>query len=128
MAFRPFLPSMSELPSTSGLALAMRCPACQRTAPRERDARGHLPSAGAQDDPARRPQAAPRSIVAATAREMRETLAGVALIVRFAGFVAAILARHHLRRLRPGAAARKSWLGAPRAAPSGRAAGSMGRL
>jgi hypothetical protein len=96
-------------------------------APRERDARGRLPSTETQDDPARQ-QAAPRPTVAATAREMRETLAGVALIVRFAGFVAAILARHHLGRLWPGAAGRKSWLGADRAAPSGRAAGSVGRL
>jgi hypothetical protein len=98
MAFRPFLPLTSELPSTPGLALATGC------------------------------QAASRSIVAATAHEMRETLAGVALIVRFAGFVAAILARHHLRRLWPGAAGRKNWLGAHRAAPSGRAAASVGRL
>jgi hypothetical protein len=60
--------------------------------------------------PIPRQQAAPRSVGAAlraAAREARETMAGVTLIVRFAIFVAAILVEHHLRRLWRGAARRR---------------------
>jgi hypothetical protein len=87
-------------------------------AARDRDPRGHRPSPRGSDGPVRQLQAAAaRPTGAAPGREVRETLAGAALIVRFAVFVAAILARHHLRRLWPGAARRKSWLRGRGAAP-----------
>jgi hypothetical protein len=108
MAYHTFLPSRS-----AGPARIRPLSTADRLADPNRPAAHH----GPRDEP----------LGAATGREVREALAGVALIVRFAVFVAAILARHHLRRLF-GTAGRERWPGARSAAPSGRPAGSGGRL
>jgi hypothetical protein len=128
MAHRMFLPSGSGGPprffrfTADGPAGRGRTAACPGTAPRQRHPRGRGPWAA---EPRR--QAAAWPPAATTGREARETLAGVALIVRFAIFVAAILARHHVGRLWPSAARREGWPGGRRAAPSLPGAAGPGR-
>jgi hypothetical protein len=109
MTLRTFLPSTSGLPSASGWHSEIGNPAGPCTTDRDHHARGHRQSPWADDEEVRRQGVAPSPVGAtlhAAAGEVRETMAGVALIVRFAVFVAAILVEHHLRRLWPAAAKR----------------------